>query len=297
MIILSLFDGKSSGYTACELAGIPITQYFSSDIDTYAIKVSNAIHPNQIRLGDVTQWREWNIPWVDIDLVIAGSPCQGFSMAGLGLAFDDPRSKLFFEFVDIIGHINRHRRLSFKPRVKFMFENVKMKKTNLDVITDYLSVDPMFINSALVSAQNRQRYYWFNWHVEQPEDRGIYLRDVLEVDIPESYYHTSKAIDYMNRPVKGGRTHWDFGHHSDSSNDKSACVTANFHKGVPYNILIDGDTVRKLTPRECFRLQTVPEHYIDKILSCGVSNTQLYKIAGNGWNDETIAHIFRGLLL
>lgn len=200
MIILSLFDGKSSGYTACELAGIPITQYLSSEIDTHAIKVSNAIHPNQIRLGDVTRWREWDIPWADIDLVIAGSPCQGFSMAGLGLAFDDPRSKLFFELVDILNHINRHRRLSFKPRVKFMLENVKMKHEYLDVITDYLGVDPMFINSSRLSAQNRQRYYWFNWHVEQPEDRGIYLRDVLEVN-PDSPTFMSEKFCTRNAHI------------------------------------------------------------------------------------------------
>ncbi len=319
MIILSLFDGKSSGYTACELAGIPVTRYYSSEVDKYAIKVSDSIHPLQIRLGDVTRWREWDIPWWDIDLIIAGSPCQGFSFSGKQLAFDDPRSKLFFEFVDILNHVK-----FFNSKVKFMLENVKMKRDHLDVITGYLGVEPHFINSSLVSAQNRQRYYWCNWSVPQPEDRKIFMRDVLEYDVPESFYHTPKAIEYMNREVKGGRTHWDFSHHCDSSHDKSVCLTANIHKGVPYNVLVDrdksysltasyangvdpkqyfeqkrkqlvfkGDRYRKLTPRECYRLQTVPEHYIDKILACGVSNTQLYKIAGNGWNDETIAHIFR----
>lgn len=295
MIILSLFDGKSSGYTACELAGIPITQYFSSEIDTHAIKVSNAIHPNQIRLGDVTRWREWDIPWADIDLVIAGSPCQGFSMAGLGLAFDDPRSKLFFELVDIIGHINRHRRLSFKPRVKFMLENVKMSQKNLNMITEALGVNPIFINSALVSAQNRQRYYWFNWHVEQPEDRGIYLRDVLEVN-PDSPTFMSEKFCTRNahilRDDVTGKARSLSAMEYVKNGRQGDYINHEWYKGRD---LAETARYRKLTPRECFRLQTVPEHYIDKILSCGVSNTQLYKIAGNGWNDETIAHIFRGL--
>lgn len=256
--------------------------------------------------------------------------CQGFSFAGKQLAFDDPRSKLFFVYVDILNHIK-----SVNPDIKFMLENVKMKREFLDVITENLGVDCVFINSSLVSAQNRQRYYWCNWKVEQPVDRGIMLVDILEDDIDDSFYHTDKAIEYMNRSVKGGRNHWDFAHHSTTENNKSACVTANYHKGVPYNMLIDircgqkvghtfnrkdgvgkkldkahsisasdyrglnrnqnqtcvvesGIKYRKLTPIECERLQGVPDQYTNH-----VSNTQRYKILGNGWNVDTIVEILR----
>lgn len=375
MIILSLFDGKSSGYTACELAGVPVTRYYSSEVDKYAIKVSDSIHPDQTRLGDVTKWREWDVPWWDIDLIIAGSPCQGFSLSGKQLAFDDPRSKLFFEFVDILNHIK-----FFNSKVKFMLENVKMKRDHLDVITGYLGVEPHFINSSLVSAQNRQRYYWCNWSVPQPEDRKIFLRDVLEYDAVDVTYMSDKFVNRNRNAgclrddlsgkakslsameyVKNGRQ----GDYINVDRDKSYSLTSSYANGVDpkqyfeqkrkqlvflqtnpaamvgrrinpdtgkredYNeslpkqqylevhehgksrciSTVGKDTLvtdlpkgrylasdvkyRKLTPRECFRLQTTPEHYIDKILACGVSNTQLYKIAGNGWNDETIAHIFR----
>jgi len=131
--VLSLFDGKSSAYTAMELAGLSVTNYYSSEIDKYAIRVSDSIHPNQTRLGSVTDWRDWDIDWVSIDLLIGGSPCQGFSFAGKQLAFDDPRSKLFFVYVDILNRIR-----AVNPNVKFMLENVKMKKEYLDVITEYL---------------------------------------------------------------------------------------------------------------------------------------------------------------
>ncbi len=341
MRVLSLFDGKSSGYTALELAGKKITRYYSSEVDKYAIQVSDAIHPDQIRLGDITKWREWGLNWHGIDLILAGSPCQGFSFAGKQLAFDDPRSKLFFVFVDILNHVK-----ALNPNVKFLLENVKMKKEFMQVIDERLGVESILINSALVSAQNRQRLYWSNIPIDEPLDKGVVLSDVLSKDVDEKYFHTPKAIEYMSRKVKGGRSHWDFAHHSDDNNEKSSCITANFYKGVPYYVLVrgrivgrrinietgsrddynkeipitqrfeerfdsksgclttvqkdnilgfNGKTVRKFTVRECFRLQTTPEHIIDKILACGVSNSQLYKIAGNGWTDEAIAHILRGL--
>lgn len=172
--VLSLFDGKSSGRTACDLAGIGVNKYYSSEVDKYANMVSNALYPDIVRLGDVTNWREWLIDWASIELILAGSPCQGFSFAGKQLAFDDPRSALFFVFIDILNHIDSERMKAGKPPVEFMLENVKMKKEHLAVISDLVGVEPVFINSALVSAQNRQRYYWCNWEVPQPEDRGGY---------------------------------------------------------------------------------------------------------------------------
>ena len=194
MKVLSLFDGMSCGQIALNRIGIKPEVYYAAEVDKYAIKVTQANYPDTVQLGDVTKWREWDIDWASIDLLIGGSPCQGFSFAGKQLAFDDPRSKLFFVYVDILNHIK-----SVNPNVKFMLENVKMKKEFLAVISEHLGVEPVFINSALVSAQNRQRYYWCNWNVEQPEDRGIVLADILE-------------SDHVDR-------------------EKSHCLDANYYKG------------------------------------------------------------------
>lgn len=180
MNILSLFDGMSCGRIALERVGIEVINYYASELDKYAIKVTQANWPETIQLGDVTKWREWDIDWSSIDLLIGGSPCQGFSFAGKQLAFDDPRSKLFFVYVDILNHIKWIRKIAGKSELKFMLENVKMKKDFLNVISEKLGVQPVFINSALVSAQNRQRYYWANWNFDQPEDKGIMLVDILE---------------------------------------------------------------------------------------------------------------------
>ena len=133
MRVLSLFDGMSCGQIALNRIGIVPSVYYASELDKYAIKVTQANYPDTIQLGDVTKWREWDIDWCGIDLLIGGSPCQGFSFAGKQLAFDDPRSKLFFVYVDILNHIR-----SVNPDVKFLLENVKMKKEYLDVITESL---------------------------------------------------------------------------------------------------------------------------------------------------------------
>lgn len=181
--VLSLFDGISCGLVALKRAGIPVKTYYASEIDKYAIKISEKNHPEIIRLGDVENWREWDIETPD--LIIGGSPCQGFSVAGKGLNFDDPRSKLFFVFVDIVNHFK-----ALNPDLLFLLENVKMKKEWRDVITDQMGVESVEINSSLVSAQNRKRLYWANWSFPQPEDRGIVLRDILEssdVDRDKSY--------------------------------------------------------------------------------------------------------------
>ena len=155
MNVLSLFDGMSCGQIALKRAGISFGKYFASEVDKHAITVTQANHPETVQMGDVTLWRDWDIDWSSIGLIMGGSPCQGFSFAGKGLAFDDPRSKLFFVFVDIVNHVK-----SVNPNVKFLLENVRMKKEHLSVITGALRVEPIFINSALVSAQNRQRFYW-----------------------------------------------------------------------------------------------------------------------------------------
>ena len=205
MNVLSLFDGMSCGRIALRELGIEPEHYYASEIDKFAISQTRLNFPDTIHLGDVTKWREWEIDWGTIDLILAGSPCQGFSFAGKQLAFDDPRSKLFFVFVDILSHVK-----ALNPDVFFLLENVNMKKEHMRVITEYCGVHPVNINSNLVSAQNRNRWYWTNIRtkkvglfgeihsdIPQPKDEGILLGDILEEEVDEKYYLSEKAIRYI----------------------------------------------------------------------------------------------------
>ena len=226
MNVLSLFDGMSCGRIALDRLGIKVDNYYASEIDKYAMQVSAANYPDIIQVGDVTQLDTSTLP--KIDLVMGGSPCQGFSFAGKQLAFDDPRSALFFEFVRCVKEL--------KPKY-FLLENVRMKKEYLDIISEQMGVEPIMINSALVSAQNRVRYYWTNIPgIEQPEQRGIVLRDILETKEIDGL--TDKAIDYMNRSSdkwSGGKTRKDI--YIKHESEKGMCLTANMHKGVPYGVI------------------------------------------------------------
>lgn len=281
MNVLSLFDGISAGRLALKRAGIPVDKYYASEVDKFAIQISSKNYPDTIYLGDVTKWREWDIDWSSIDMVIGGSPCQGFSFAGKQLNFEDPRSKLFFDFLDICNHVADHN-----PKMKFFLENVRMKKEYQEVITGYLGVEPILINSALVSAQNRVRLYWTNIpNITQPEDKNIVLTDVISNNVDEKYYLTDKAIDYMSR-LRNGKPRWEY--HKNPIEGKAACLTANMYKGVPYGVVKDLN--RKLTPVECERLQTFPDNWTE-----GISNSQRYKSLGNSWTVDVIAHIFKNI--
>lgn len=307
MNVLSLFDGMSCGQIALERAGVNVNKYYAAELDKHAIKVTQANYPNTIQLGDVTKWREWDIDWSSIDLLIGGSPCQGFSFAGKQLAFDDPRSKLFFVYVDILNHIR-----SVNPEIKFMLENVKMKKEYLDVISSFLGVDPEPINSSLVSAQNRQRYYWANWEFGQPEDKGIVLADILE----DTGMIGPNAIRgrRLNKATILGRRLNDKGKREDynkeipitqclevraTNRDKSNCLTTvakdNILTSMPIGRHPDAFKrnlpFRYYTIKECCRLQTVPENYFDGV----ASENQIRKMLGNGWTVDVIAHIFSSL--
>ena len=190
MNVLSLFDGMSCGRIALERLGIQVDNYYASEIDKYAIQVGQANYPDIIQVGDITELDLSTLP--KIDLIMGGSPCQGFSFAGKQLAFDDPRSALFFEFVRCVKEL--------KPKY-FLLENVRMKKEYLDVISEYMGVEPIMINSALVSAQNRVRYYWTNIPgIKQPEQRGIVLRDILETNTSNEYL----AGENLQKNYKGG---------------------------------------------------------------------------------------------
>lgn len=244
MKVLSLFDGMSCGQLALKRAGIHVEKYYASEIDKYAIQITQKNFPETIQLGDVCNLNPDD--FMDVDLILCGSPCQGFSFAGKQLAFDDPRSALFFEFIKILQAI--------KPKY-FLLENVPMKLEFLQIITEQVSlcypdyqgddlfsgvIKPISINSSLVSAQSRQRYYWTNIPgVEQPEDKGIILRDILETDaISDEFIHGQKSVDYMNR----GNEKWEQAgnrradrYEQSADKEKSFAITANWHKGVPYN--------------------------------------------------------------
>ena len=199
MNVLSLFDGMSCGQIALKKLGVPVKNYFASEIDKFAIKVAKANFPDMIHLGDVQNVKTSGQHLLDefdcghkIDLLIGGSPCQGFSFAGKQLNFDDPRSQLFFEYIRLLK--------ALKPKY-FMLENVKMSKQSQQIITEYLGVEPIEINSNLVSAQNRRRLYWTNIPVDGlPEDKGTVLADILE----DGYTDREKSYCLDASYYKGG---------------------------------------------------------------------------------------------
>ena len=280
MNILSLFDGISCGRVALERAGVKVDNYFSSEIDEYAIKMSRFNHDDVQQIGNVLNIDETALP--QIDLIMGGSPCQGFSFAGKGLAFDDPRSRLFFEFVDLIDRC--------KPKY-FLLENVRMKQEFVDIITEYLEVQPILINSSLVSAQSRQRYYWTNIpNVGPPEDTcSDMLQDILEPRPSRKYLAGQQLRDNYQG---GNQLNPNYKSQANRIHDidrKAPTIMAGSHGYANGYVNQDGD-IRKLTPIECERLQTLPDNYTD-----GVSDTQRYKGLGNGWTVDVVAHILRNM--
>jgi len=340
MNVLSLFDGMSCGQIALKQMGVTVDNYYAAEIDKHAIQVAKQNFSNMVHLGDVTKWQEWDINWSKIDLLLGGSPCQGFSFAGKQLAFDDPRSALFFVFVDIWQHIQKHN-----PSAYFLLENVRMKQEHEAVITSYMKVHPITINSALVSAQNRVRLYWTNianepyglfgdmrCTIDQPEDQGILLRDVLEEEVDDKYYLSEKAVEgFIKQTEKHQGRGNGFKFEPTTGNCKGASLTTKAGSRIDDNYIVaqrgrnpenpksrkvglhteqmleprmDGKTncittvqkdnlvsdtqrIRRLTPLECQRLQTVPEWY-DMSL---ISDTQRYRCLGNGWTVNVIVWI------
>lgn len=309
--VLSLFDGIACGKVALERAGHTINKYYASEIDRHAIKIAMKNHPDIIQVGDITKLKGKDFK--EIDIIIGGSPCQGFSFAGKQLNFEDSRSKLFFEFVRIVKEI--------KPKY-FLLENVKMKKKYQDIISEYLNVQPIEINSSLVSAQNRKRLYWTNIpNITQPEDKGILLKHILEsgvVDkdksycIDASYYKGSNLKQYIEKSrrqivfterrtaeAKEIRRQYREKFNKDFSprrakelvpreDNKCNILVTSLTKE---HILLDESLhFRKLTPIECERLQTLPDNYTE-----GVGKSQRYKMLGNGWTIDVLTHIFKNI--
>ncbi|MEG1894600.1 MAG: DNA cytosine methyltransferase [Oscillospiraceae bacterium] len=281
MNILSLFDGISCGMIALERAGIKVDTYYASEIEPLALSISKKNYPGIVQLGDVTKWREWDIDWKAIDLLIGGSPCQGFSSSGKELNFNDPRSKLFFEFSDILNHIKKHN-----ANIKFMLENVKMKNEWSNVISHYLGVDYVEINSRYFSAQNRVRYYWANFEINPYKDKGIILEDIIEDD----YIHSAAQ---RTRPI-ASENHRKSLCLEVHGIEKSMClVTVNLNnllsplpKGKYIDVKQNSYPFRVMTPTEMERLQTVPNGYVGDI-----GSNKAAKVLGNGWTVDVIAHI------
>ena len=369
----------SCGQISLRELGVPIDRYYASEIDKHAIAQTQLNFPDTIQLGDVEKWREWNIEWEEIDLLLAGSPCQGFSLAGKMLGHDDPRSRLYWVFLDILHHVQK-----LNPNVKYLLENVRMRPADEVRINESLGIRPVVINSALVSAQNRVRLYWSDirtksegiWgelltDIPQPTDRGIYIGDILDDEVEEKYYmrnlsldeeaiesiattqegasdvvkldkklkpkalqdkascltagghsggnHSDMDILYIRDPwlrknlrtpsdkanallscsYKGARangmsvvpgtwrTHKDGQGFRSTAGGKAPCIPArarNDGSGQPVAKI--GCMLRRLTPTECARLQTIPDWY-----KWGCSDTQAYKMLGNGWTVEVIKHI------
>ena len=302
MRVLSLFDGIGCGRLALERAGIKVDSYDAYEIESNAIKAAVTNFPDIIEHGDVT--KEDFVKFKGkIDLLIGGSPCQGFSSAGKQLNFNDPRSKLFFEYVRAIKEC--------QPKY-FLLENVVMKKEWLDIISSYLGVAPIEINSSLVSAQNRRRLYWTNIpNITQPEDKHITLEDILE-DVEKNNPGAIRGRRINKATIVGRRLDKN-GHRQDYNKDipitqclevratnvdKSNCLTTVdkdnvltslpvgrypdvFNKKLPF---------RYYTTKEMCRLQTLPDNYLDMI-----PNTAARKALGNGWTVDVIAHILSSI--
>lgn len=312
MNVLSLFDGMSCGQLALKKANISYDNYYASEIDNHAITIAQKNFPKTIQVGNVVSLNKKNLP--KIDLLIGGSPCQGFSMAGKQLNFEDERSKLFFEFVRLLNEL--------KPKY-FLLENVKMKQEYRDVISSYLGVECVEINSNLLSAQNRKRLYWTNiGNLNQPNDKNIFLKNILQkkVDLKKfllkeesvikqniQKYRDERLVSQVvfterrTEEAKRIRKEYRLKHGKDFSprrakemvprtDGKCNCLTTSLTKE---HVLIDEEfKFRKLTPIECERLQTVPDNYTSHI---NVSDTQRYKMLGNGWTISVIAHILKNI--
>lgn len=313
MNVLSLFNGMSVCAMALEDAGIKTDNIYISEIDKYANKASEVLFSNQIQLGSVCDWRDWDIDWSSIDLVTGGFPCQAWSMAGKQLGDKDERGMLFWTMLDIMKQV-RH----YNPNADFLIENVKMKKEFEGYITYHTEkalgdVHKILIDSALVSAQTRNRYYWTSFGVDQPKDEGIILSDILE----DGSNRVGRMVGRKINPETGKRDDYNAYLKTEQRieprlDDKSGCLTTVQKDNIVIRkksktVRASGrgsfdrhewDSIsnchyRKLTVRECLRLQTIPERHINTLLDSGISNTQLYRMTGNGWTMKVISHVFK----
>jgi len=281
MNVLSLFDGISCGRVALDRAGIDVTNYYASEIDKYAIKISEDNHPDIIQLGDVTQWETWDIDWSSVDLILAGSPCQSISNLGDGSGLEG-KSGLFYVFFDILNHVR-----NLNPKVKFILENVQGNKKALQTIDTMMGVESVPINSNLFSAQNRKRLYWTNIDIPPITPKNIKLIDILESGVPKDSILSAGRKRWL-LSEKGQETVRK--RYANIDPEKAGCLTARSDASWNSNYVTRNGELTKLTPVEYERLQTLPDNY-----TASVSNSQRYKAIGNGWTVDVIAHILKGL--
>lgn len=272
--VLSLFDGMSCGMIALERAGIKVDNYYASEIDKYAIKISETNFPDIIRLGDVRNVTASQLP--KIDLLIGGSPCQTLSIAGNGTGFDG-KSGLFFEYVRILNEV--------KPKY-FLLENVKMRKEHQKIITERLGVEPVLIDSGLVSAQTRKRLYWSNIPgITQPENKNVFINDIFNEITFKDICQTMDKITGKEALKKA------FKKNVRNVNQKHKTLGVSFRPATSCgcNILYN-DKWYMATPEGAEELQTVPRGF-----TSSVSTTRRFGALGNGWTVDVIAHIFKSL--
>lgn len=314
MVVISCFDGLAGAYEALKRIGREPEVYYSFEIDDKAVKVAKANHPKIVALGSIERAQDLALPRPD--LLIGGSPCQGFSRLGEGGAFTHFGSKLFYDFVALKEQIN--------PRY-FLLENVVMRKDWNQVITDALGVEPILINSNLVSAQNRERLYWTNIPgVKIPRDRKIFYPNIAEYNVPRlfknmidingyrlqqfvNFRDITVPITFVQRRNEAGKAHRNMGYRQGKGDTTSwkkehkefvprwdlklNCITTSLNKE---HVILDEDyDLRRLTVLECERAQTLPDNYTD----VGISDSKRIELIGNGFTVDVIAHILKHMTL
>ena len=284
MNVLSLFNGMSTGHTALDNVGIKVGKYYSSEIKPAAIKLTQHHYPDTIQLGDVTKWKEWDIDWKSIDIVLSGSPCQDLSIAGKREGLEGNRSSLFFVFVDILNYTKQ-----LNPKVLFLQENVgSAPKKDVGIMSRALGVYPVRINSKLVTAQLRDRYYWSNiktapdgmfgdiiTDIPQPKDKEISFKDILI----DGYVDREKCNCILERGYK------DI--YKDMKKFKNHIKRKKSQGFEPPIHVIVGDNVRNLYTTEYCRLQGFPDNWCDS-----VTKQEAISLLGDGWTLPIIEHIF-----
>lgn len=318
LVIVSLFNGMNTGREAFENQGFKVERYYSSEIKKAAIELTQHHRPDTIQLGDVTKWKEWNIPWDKVDVILSGSPCQDLSGAGKRAGINGDRSSLFFEFVSMYEKIK-----ALNPHVVFLQENVgSASKLDIGIMSRALGLYPARINSELVVAQQRDRYYWTNiktknnlfdvvTDIPEPEDRNIYLSDIIETGYVDRYKarailesesrpYQSKILLFRRYKEKGfsnivyeqptgaavrgrknesGKTVQTI---EVNVKQKANCITTVDKDSMLFYV----DDIRSFTKKELCRLQGFPDDYCDTI-----SRNQAGSLLGDGWTLPMIEYI------
>lgn len=269
MNVVSLFNGMNTGRQALENVGIKVNKYYSSEIKPYAIELTQYHFPDTIQVGDVTKWREWNIDWQSIDLILSGSPCQDLSAAGKRAGINGKKSSLFFTFVEILNHVKK-----LNPKVLFLQENVgSASKLDVGIMSRELGVYPVRINSKLVTAQLRDRYYWSNIRtketmfdlvtdIPQPEDKGIMFKDIITNGFVERVKSTALLEGYVSKNTFKNENSNEAQQYLKSRDEIGMCpivyeenneirVKTNTKKG--YDILTENDVLDLSFPKSTTR--------------------------------------------